>query len=263
MAPPVEDGNSDNTSKLSEENGVRELPPEPVSVRLPQDDSQHVEDDDESTPLLGHGTDLERNNSAGSDTVESPPPRRSWWTIISIVILLVLTLNIIIFAFIVPSTTQDYAMQATTYTLHDVQVQEFTDDGLIVRAQVNVTIDSSRVQSSSSRNFGVFITSIFKHIYTKPCIVSLLLPQYNGAQVALVGLPALSIDIRNHHTNNLDITSNVTITNSSLAVQLAGDFLTGARKQVETIAETDVHIKAGWIPLGRHHVAQQVIVQGR
>ena len=257
MPPPDENG-----SKVREENGIRQLPPEPVSVRPAQEDPPHIHDDDhddESTPLL------QRNDSTASEegTAGSRRPKRSWWSTISIAILLVLTINIILFAFIIPSATQSYAMQATEYTLHDVQVQDFTDNGILAQAQVNVTIDSSKVHSKNIRRLGIFVTSIFKHIQTKPCLVSVLLPQYNGAQVALVSLPALSIDIRNHHTNNLEIISNVTITNNSLAVQLAGDFLAGNRQEIQTIAETDVHIKAGWIPLGRHHVAQQVVVQGR
>ena len=264
MPPPNQNNSSNNNTKVTEEDGdnrIAELPPEATSIRPAREDPPNL-DDDESSPLLGHGTsDSEWHASEG--TAASHGPRRSWWTIISITVLLILTINIIIFAFVVPSATQNYAMQATTYTLHDIEVQEFTDNGLIAKAQVNVTIDSSRVQSKNVRNLGVFITRIFKHVYTQPCIVSVLLPQYNGAQVALVGLPALGIDVRNHHVNNYEIISNVTITNSSLAVQLAGDLLAGKRQEIQTIAEADVNIKAGFIPMGRHHISQQVIVQGR
>jgi len=257
-------GNGAN-GKLSEnENGIRDLPPEPTSFRPVQGDLQHL-DEDESTPLLGHGiTDLERNNSSATERSNSSNrPKRSWWTMISIALLLILTLNIIIFAFIIPSATQSYARQATTYRLHLIQVQNFTDDGLIAHAHINITIDSSRVNSTHVRNFGVIVTSIFKHAYTQPCNVTLFLPEYNRGQVAIVGLPALAFDIRNHHTTNLDIVANIAITNSTLSARVVGDFMSGNRKEIEAIAETDVHIKAGWIPLGRHHVEQEVIVQGR
>jgi flagellar basal body-associated protein FliL len=249
--------------------GVEQVETTDDAVRLPLPESTTVngvpdgidpnEDTEaqESTPLL---------RRPPSDTEQNTPsrtPKKSWWTIISIAVLLVITVNIIVFAFVIPSAAQSYATQATTYSLQNIEVQSYTDDGVIAKAQVNVTIDASRVPSKGIRNLGLFTTNIFKHVYTQPCLVAVLLPQYNGAQVALVALPALRFDIRNKHVNLLDIVSNVTITDNSLAIQLAGDFLAGRRQEIQTIGETDVHIKAGIIPLGRHHVRQQVIIQGR
>lgn len=211
---------------------------------------------DESSPLLQRSaSDVQQNGP--------PRPKRSWWTIVSIAILLVITINIIVFAFVIPSATQNYAMQATTYQLQNIEIQNFTDDGIISKAQVNITIDASRVSSRGIRNIGLFGTNIFKHVYTRACNVSILLPQYNGAQVAFALLPPLTIDVRNMHINILDIVTNVTITDETVAVQLTGDILAGKRREIETIGETDVHIKAGIIPLGRHHIRQQVIVKGR
>jgi hypothetical protein len=254
------------SSKLPEDNDLTERAqgqvtmPGSTSVNhvYTNADSNEDPEAEESTPLLHRQTtsDTEQN-------VSSRGPKRSWWTIISIAILLVLTINIIIFAFIIPSATETYAKEATTYSLSNIEIQSYTDSGIIANAQVNVTIDASRVSSNGIRNLGIFTTNIFKHVYTKPCLVSVLLPQYNGAQVALVGLPALKLDVRNRHINILDIVSNVTITDDSLAVQLAGDILAGRRHEIQTIGETDVHIKVGIIPLGRHHVRQEVIIQGR
>lgn len=212
---------------------------------------------EESTPLLRRvPSDVGRNT-------HSCASKRSWWTIISIAILLVITINIIVFAFLIPSAIQTYAAEATTYSLSNVEGQEFTDSGVIVNAKVNITIDASRVSSNGIRNLGLFTTKIFKHVYTQRCLVSIVLPQYNGAQVALVALPALKIDVRNRHVNILDIGSSITITDHTLAVQLAGDYLSRKREEIQAIGETDVYIKAGIIPLGRHHVRQQVTIQGR
>jgi hypothetical protein len=69
--------------------------------------------------------------------------------------------------------------------------------------------------------------------------------------------------VRNLHSNILDIVSNVTIVDNSLAVELAGDLLSGRRKEIRTIGETDVRIRAGIIPLGKHHVSHEVVIQGR
>jgi hypothetical protein len=249
-------GPAGNEPPTGQMDARRQLPLQPTSVNSLTNHDEEPEAE-ESTPLLRRvPPDAERN-------AHSHAPKRSWWTIISIAILLVITVNIIVFAFVIPSATQNYAAQATTYSLSNVQVQEFTDSGVIANAQVNITIDASRVSSSGIRNLGLFITGIFKHVYTQPCLVSILLPQYNGAQVALVALPALKLDIRNRHVNILDIVSNVTITNDSLAVQLAGDFLARRREEIQAIGDTDVHIKAGIIPLGKHHVRQQVTIQGR
>jgi len=208
-------------------------------------------DAEESTPLLGHRQPDTRR------------PGKSWWTTIAIAILLIITVNIIIFAFVIPSSAQSYVQEATTYSLRNIQVKEFTESGVIAKAQVNITIDASRVASSSTRNIGHFVTNLIKHVYTLPCVVAILLPQYNGTQVALVSLPALRLDVRNRHINLLDVVSNVTITDESLAVQLAGDVLAGRRQEIQAIGETDVNIKAGDIPLGRHHVRQEVTIQGR
>ena len=211
---------------------------------------------DETAPLLERST-------SGAEQNSPPCPTRSWWTIISIAILLVITVNIIVFAFVIPSATQHYAVQATTYQLQNIEILNFDDDGLITKAQVNITVDASRVPSRGIRNIGLFGTNIFKHVYTESCNMSILLPQYNGAQVAIALVPPLTIDVRNMHVNILDIVTNVTITNETVAVQLAGDIISGKRHKIKTIGETDVHIKAGIIPLGLHHVRQQVVVKGR
>lgn len=209
---------------------------------------------DETTPLIRSAPDVEN--------VSVSRPQRSWWTIIAITILLILTINIIIFAFLVPSAVEDYAKQAAAYSVRNIQIQEYTDSGVISKAQVDITFDASRVSSSGIRKLGVFFANIAKHVYTKPCLVSVLLPQYSGAQVALVGLPELKIDIRNQHPNSLDIVFNITITNETLAVQLAGDVLDGGKSEIYAFAETDIYIRAGIIPLGHHHVEQEIVIRG-
>jgi hypothetical protein len=244
----------EENNPLSRNGSVRQLPPQPTAS---QQNGAPDQEADEESPLLG------RQRSDTEQNAPSSRPKRSWWTIISIAILLVITINIIVFAFVVPSATESYAAQATTYSLSNVDVQDYTETGIIAKAKVNVTIDADQVSSNGVRNLGIFATSIFKHVYTKPCQVSILLPQYNGAQVALVDLPALKLDVRNRHINILEIISNVTITDDALAVQLMGDYLAGRRHEIRTIGETDIHIKAGIIPLGRHHVKQEIIIQGR
>lgn len=243
--------------------GVRRFASQPPNVnRMEEDrypDPHNQPEAEESTPLLHrHSYDVEDR-----DASRSTHPRRYWWTIVAIAVLLIITVNIIIFAFVVPSAAQTYATQATTYSVQDIKIEEYTDSGVIADVQVNITTDASRVHSNGIRNLGLFATGLFKHVYTKPCTVSVLLPQYAGTRVALVTLPALAVDVRNLHVNLINIVSNVTITDHALAVQLAGDVLAGRRKEVHAVGETDVDIKAGIIPLGRHHVEQEVIIKGR
>jgi hypothetical protein len=244
---------SQEQNEASSRNGsVRQLDPQPTTSQANGNEAA-----EESTPLLGRRiTDTE-------DNVPGNRPKRSWWTIISIVILLIITINIIVFAFVIPSAAQNYAVKATSYSLGNIEIQDYTEDGVIAKAQVNVTVDADKVSSNGVRNLGIFATSIVKHVYTKPCVVSILLPQYNGAQVALVDLPALEIDVRNKHINILEIISNVTITDEALVVQLMGDYLAGRRHEIQTIGETDIYIKAGIIPLGKHHMKEEIIIKGR
>jgi hypothetical protein len=215
-----------------------------------------LDDETEATPLLPQ---QRRDVELG----EPDARRKNLWTMITITVLLVITLNIIAFAFIIPSAAQTYGNQATTFSLQNVQIEDFTDDNIIANVQVNVTVDASRVNSSSVRNIGLFGTRMFKHVYTSPCDVTVYLPQYGGGQVAIVAIPALKVDVRNQHINLLDVLSNVTITNETIAVQLASDVLAGIRHEIETIGETDVNMRIGVIPLGKHHVRQEVVIQGR
>ena len=244
-APPAE-----------QEDTIQQLPPQPTSISLHDDHDDHEEEPEaeESTPLIRR--DTERNASSQS-------PKRSWWTIISIAILLLITVNIIVFAFVMPSAVENYTAEATSYSIQNIEVLDYTDSGVISNSQVNIAFDASRVSSNGIRNLGLFTTGIFRHVHTKPCLVSVLLPQYNGAQVAIITLPALKVDVRNRHVNILDVESNVTIMDNSLAVQLAGDFLAGRKQEILAIGETDVYIKAGIIPLGTHHVRQQFMIKGR
>jgi len=267
----LRDDDDGNGAPEQARDGIRQLPPEPIngSNQPPTTNAdaspQHPEHDNdieasETTPLLGRPQNPTEDVEQGA---RSRSPRTYWWTIISIVILLIITVNIIIFAFIIPSAAQSYASEATVFSLRNIEIHNFTDTGVFANAQVNITVDASRVSSNGVRNLGILSTNIFKRAYTQPCDVSVTLPQYNGAQVAIVALPALAIDVRNRHVNLLDVLSNVTITDNSLAVQLAGDYLSGRRTEIQAIGETNVHIKAGIIPLGRHHVRQEVTIQGR
>jgi hypothetical protein len=235
-----------------------DLTPQPTRVNGPLEDHHHDDlDAEESTPLLRRpASDAEQNSPLRT-------LRKSWWTIVSVAILLLITVNIIVFAFVLPSAAQSYATQATTYSLSNVKIDNFTDGGVVAEVKVNITIDASQVNSTGIRNLGLFTTSVFQHVYTEPCDVSILLPEYGSAQVAIIALPAMALDVRNLHTNILDIVSNITIVDNSLAVQMAGDLISGKRKEIRTIGETDVRIRAGIIPLGKHHVSHEVVIQGR
>jgi len=208
----------------------------------------------ESTPLL------RRPTTADSEQGTPDAPKRHWWSIIAIAILLILTVNIIVFAFIVPNTAENYASQAATYSLRNIQIENFTDSGVIATAQVNITLDASRVSSNNVRRTGLFASNLFQHVYTKPCDVAIRLPGYGGAQLGIVGLPALKVDIRNRHVNLLNVTSNVTITDQSLAIRLASEYLSGSADEIRALGETDVNIRAGIIPLGTHHVEHEVVI---
>src|SRR5579859_2431818 len=208
------------SSDLSTENrqdALRTLDPQPTRTNpLPEDEHNDQDNEaQESTPLLNrrHDSDAEQN---GPTTGR----RRSWWTIISIAILLVITINIIVFAFVIPSAAQSYGNEATTYEIQDIEILNYTETGVVAETTVNVTIDASRVSSNSVRNLGLFGTNLFKHLYTQPCLVNILLPQYNGAKIGTAAIPALAIDIRDHHINLLNVISTINITNESLVVQL-------------------------------------------
>src|SRR5271156_3956817 len=202
----LRDDVDDNGTPEQGRDGIRQLPPEPINGNQPpiaNAETSHGDHEDndieasETTPLL--------SRQQQSEDVEQGAPSRSprtyWWTILSIVILLILTINIIIFAFIIPSAAQSYASEATVFSLRNIEIHNFTDTGVFATAQVNITVDASRVSSNGVRNLGIFSTNIFKHVYTQPCDVSVVLPQYNGAQVAIVALPALAVDVRNRHVN--------------------------------------------------------------
>jgi hypothetical protein len=231
----------------------KQNPPDNPTVRGEEDD-----DAEETTPLLRRiappGPDLEQRTSLANSA-------HSWWTIISITVLLILTINIIIFAFLVPSAAQEYAQEAAIFSLRNIKIQEYTDSGVIANARVNITFDADRVSSNGIRRLGIAVSNIIKHVYTQPCDVSVRLPEYNATQVALVGLPALAVDIRNRRPNLLDVVTNVTITNETLAFRLAGDILAGNKKQVTIIGETDVRVTAGIIPLGKQHVKTEATIE--
>ena len=224
----------------------------PNHVDNPEDNDDIEEQ--ESTPLL------RRPATADPEQGTSDAPKRHWWSIIAIAILLILTVNIIVFAFIVPNTAENYASQAATYSLRNIQIENLTDNGVVATAQVNITLDASRVSSNNVRRTGLFASNLFRYVYTKPCDVAVRLPEYGGAQLGIVGLPALKVDIRNRHVNLLNVTSNVTITDQSLAIRLASEYLSGSADEIRVVGETDVNIRAGIIPLGTHHIEHEVVI---
>src|SRR5271154_5108959 len=114
---------NDNDPIQEQTGAIQQLDSEqiiPNELQNNADDHEDHPEAHESTPLLRRETsDAERNTPSRS-------PKRSWWTIVSIAILLVITINIIVFAFVVPSAAESYAAQATTYSLQNIEVQEYT-----------------------------------------------------------------------------------------------------------------------------------------
>lgn len=231
----------------------------------------------ESTPLLRHGgtygitygTDEDQRPSSASisqsplDSEDSSKQRhRRWSVVIAIWALITAVVLILVFGFATPATVKEYTQEAAVFTPQKISIDSATSDGVSVRIQGDFSLDGSRVRRTIVRDIGRFATWIAKEIETSETKVDVNLPNYGNALLGSVFLPAVKVNIREGHSNYIDILANLQSGDVTDLRQVAEDWMSGRLAQLRVQGTANVDIRSGILKFANQIVTTEIILDG-
>lgn len=241
-----------------------------------QDEEQDIEAPSEQTPLLPPGSsegahdDIsqpQRDVSArrslltslgGSGDVGKGAKRR-WPSLVALALLCVVVILIIVFAFLAPSTVEQYAQQAVVFDPTSLSIAGFTASGVQARIQGNFMMDASRVRSKPVRDLGRFFTSIAREAESGGSEVEVSLPEYGNVVMGVAHVPGIKVDLRNGHKTHVDFLSDLEPGDVDGIRRIANDWIEGRLGQLRVLGKASVPVKSGLINLGKQTVQQEML----
>ncbi|PCG92826.1 Protein of unknown function DUF3712 [Penicillium occitanis (nom. inval.)] len=225
-------------------------------------DSPSFQLSSESTPLLRHenaysisyGTDNRRRSSASTThSIEDPTKhlrRRRWPVVIAITTLLAAVLSTLVFGFAAPTAVKHYAQEAAVFKPQRIALDSATSEGVSIRVQGDFSLDGSRVKHPFVRSTGRIATWIAKEVETSKTQVDVYLPEYDNVLLGRAFLPAVKVNIREGHSNFIDIVANLQSGDVAGIRQVADDWMNGRLAQLRVQGTADVNIRSGILKFG-------------
>lgn len=216
-------------------------------------------DDDEA---LAYGTDTTQRRSSFSDNVSKKSRSRLQWPIIFTLALLATVLAVLIFAFAAPAAVKRYAEEATVFKPTHLSIDSATSDGVRARVEGEFVVDANRVQRRTVRNLGRMATWIGREVETSQSDLEVYLPEYGNVLVGTASLPSIKVNVRNGHTNHVDVLADLATGNIPGIRAVAMDWLEGRLGQLRVKGKATLHLKSGLLSLGRQTVFKSIAFEG-
>ncbi|RYP19841.1 hypothetical protein DL765_003095 [Monosporascus sp. GIB2] len=232
------------------------------------EDSLHNQvDASESSPLLSSNTTTSRydGDQDGPDRAErgsittrlrnllspcsSEKKSRRWASGIAIALLSGAIIAIIILAFILPDTIQEYAQQAAVIEPTKLSLDSITPDGVRARIQANFRLDGSRVENEHVRRLGRAATWVAYQLGTEETEVVVYLPEYDNVLLGSAVIPPLVINLREGDTTKFDFVAEIKPGNLDGVRTIANEWLDGRLKSLRLRGKADLSLRSGLIPL--------------
>lgn len=230
----------------------------------------------ESTPLLSH--EDPRGISYGTESQETSPVsasqngadsenlgkqhRRRWPITIAISVLIAAVLLTLVFGFATPSAVKLYAQEAAVFTPQNISFDSATPEGLSVRIQGEFSLDGSRVSWGLARNTGRLATWIAKEVETSEIKVDVYLPEYNNILLGRAFLPAVKVNVREGHSNHIDILANLQSGDVDGIRQVADEWMNGRLAQLRVQGTANVDIRSGILKFGNQAITVNRLLDG-
>ena len=232
-------------------------------------------DASERTPLLSQQDEESQTsaqpNGSASPAVESlhanqggsssSKKQRRWPTIIALTVLCVAVVVTCI-GFAVPSITQEYAKQALVFEPDNLSIDSFTSFGVRARIQGVFYLDASRVQKKAVRDLGNFFTWIAREAKSGESDVDVYLPDYGNVLLGSATIPSVTVNVRNHHYNHLDMFVDLEPGDVDGIRRVAKDFLDHRLDRLSVQAVAKVPLRSGLINIGTQTVRKAMTFQG-
>ncbi|KAI1266138.1 hypothetical protein F5Y18DRAFT_382556 [Xylariaceae sp. FL1019] len=229
----------------------------------------------ESQPLLSNHSDTPRydgddaddvasihsHHSRASSTHTSKKRSRRWPSFIAIGFLAAVAIAIIILAFIVPDTVQEYAQQAAVLEPTSLSIDSITPDGIRARIQANFRLDGSRVENRDVRNIGRAATWVARQVGSKETQVDVYVPDYKNILLGSAVVPPLVVNLRDGKTTKFDFVADIQPGNVDGMRMIANDWLAGNLERLRLKGQTDLTLKSGIFPLGTHAISESLVFE--
>lgn len=230
----------------------------------------------ESTPLLqrsdddgllAYGTDTSRRLSSDSNLSTSgrSSKNRKWWMrwpFVFVLVLVLLVLGVLVFAFVAPVVVRRYAEQAAVFKPTNISVDSATTDRIRARVQGNFVVDATRIKSGPVRNVGRLATWIGREVETSQTEVEAYLPEYGNVLIGTASVPSVTVNVRNGHTNQVDVLADLATGNIPGIRAVAMDWLEGRLGRLRIKGKATLHLKSGIFGLGAQTIFKSVTFEG-
>ncbi|PLB54438.1 hypothetical protein P170DRAFT_432079 [Aspergillus steynii IBT 23096] len=230
----------------------------------------------ESTPLLLRREDepwnyggVETRRSSSSEDHDSSsdgnlktPRRKLGWPLFCIVLTLTAILAILIFAFVAPAVVKQYVKEAAVFHPTNVSIESATENGVQTKVQGDVVLKADRVQRTSVRNLGRFVTWIGREVETGESDVQVYLPEYGNILVGTASLPSIKVNIQNGHVNHVGFLAELVAGDIKGIRAVAMDWLDGRLARLRVNGKTTVKLRSGVLDLGEQTLMESFIFEG-
>lgn len=166
-----------------------------------------------------------------------------------------------VFAFIIPQTVQEYAMEAMVVEPTSLSIDSFTSTGVIAKVKGTFTMDASKVRKKSVRDIGRLGTWIARSVESKPSRLEVMLPDYDNVLIGTAEIPAIEVDIRNGHTTPLEFLTEVEPGSHDGLHRVARDWLDKKMGDLRLQGKASVSLKSGLLSLGTRPVSHELLLK--
>lgn len=233
---------------------------------------------EESTPLLSRpdliprydGDATAADGASGAQSLcsstsvnYSAKKSRRWPSIFAMVLLAVLSLVIIILAFVVPAAVEEYAKEALVVEPTNLSLDSITAHGVRTRIQANVRLDGARVRNGNVRRVGRLATWLVRELATGETTINVYLPAYDGLLLGQAALPPVRITILDNRTTAIDLVADLRPGDVEGIRAVVNAWLQGRLSVLRLQAKADIPLKSGFVPLGTHSVAESLTFEGQ
>ncbi|CAJ2511121.1 Uu.00g067460.m01.CDS01 [Anthostomella pinea] len=227
------------------------------SSYTPRYDGEH----DEPEPERDDAASTRSRRCQSSSIRSSKKKSRRWPSFIAMGILAVMTVIIIVLAFIVPETVQEYAQQAAVIEPTNLSLDSITTDGVRARIQANFRLDGSKVENDHVRRVGKAATWVAYKLGTDQTKVDVYLPDYENILLGSAVVPPLVIKLREGDTTHFDFVTEIQPGNVEGIRMIANEWLEGRLDELRLDGTADLSLKSGIIPLGKHTVSESLVFE--
>jgi hypothetical protein len=252
-APAQDAADSDETRPLLSSNADTSRYDGGLAYAEPEPESEHQQH--RAASIRSHHSD---NLSSTSTTKRTG---RRWASGIAIAVLSIAIIAILILAFILPDSIQEYAQQAAVLEPTNLSLDSITPDGVNARVQANFHLDASKVENGNVRRLGQAATWIAYQLGIQESKAAVFLPDYDGLLLGTAVIPPLVINLRDHATTKFDFVTKISPGDLDAFRRVADEWLEGRLETLRLLGKADLGLKSGLLPLGTHTIAESLVFE--